>query len=162
MAERHRNGRGDFALSAADHERDAECARLQALGYTYRQIGSALGIPTTTAFQAVRRVHRAAGAEARDQIRESVLSRIEAVAARMEEIADSDHYAVAQGRVVYDEEGNPVLDQAPVIAAAKVLLDTARDVRKLMGIDEPVRTETKVDGTQTVSYKITGADPDKI
>lgn len=143
-------------MTAKSHERDAEAARLHALGYTYDQIAAELGCSHGTAFNAVRRVHRAAGAEARDQIREAALSRIEAVAARMEQIADGDHRAVAQGRVVLDENGEPVFDASPVIAASKVLLETVRDVRKLLGLDEqPVQ---KVDQTSTVRYEVVGLE----
>lgn len=134
---------------------DVQAARLRARRLTYQQVADELGIPLTTAYDRVQRVYKAAKVEATEMARHMERERLDALWQRAEEIATREHYVVAHGKVVIDDLGHPIVDDAPVIAARREQRMIAESYRKLEGLDAP----TKVEQSGGVTYSIVGVDP---
>lgn len=54
------------------------------------------------------------------------------------------HITVQHGKIVRDEDGNPVIDDAPTLNAIDRILKIAERRARLRGLDAPVRTKIEV------------------
>lgn len=134
---------------------DIQAARLRNKRYTYRQIAEAMGCSNSTAYDRVQRVYKDAKVEATEMARHMERERLDELWQRAEEIANRTHYVTAHGKIVLDKDGNPVIDDGPVLAARREQRALAESYRKLEGLDQP----QKVEQSGSVEYKISGADP---
>ncbi len=162
---RVRGKSGKFIAQLDTAERDAEAARLRVRGQTYQQIADALGYTSEgTAHTAVQRAMKAKPAEVADDVRALEVARLDDLYARALVVAEREHLAHGNGRVVYEEcpgvrhkghvefghrvdrEGNaagcrglPVLDDGPLLAAIDRLIKIQDRRAKLLGLDAPTR-----------------------
>ncbi len=78
--------------------------------------------------------------------------------ARCMEIAETDHVMVSHGRIVYDDDGQPLKDTAPVLAAFRELRGALADFRRMTGMDKP----SKVEHSGGVKYELVGVNPEDL
>lgn len=177
---RTRNGKGRFDRDPDTVARDAEAARLRARSLTYRQIGEALGMSTSSAHEAVQRALADTLEEPAAAVRELELSKLDAMERAVLEVLERAHVSISQGRVVrrrtdqveqnpdgtdkVDDEGilvhvwEDVLDDGPVLQAVDRLLKVQVRRAALLGLDAPTKAQTGV----TIAYEIVGVDLDQV
>ncbi|MFJ4837165.1 hypothetical protein [Streptomyces sp. NPDC088746] len=138
--ERLRNGKGRFDRSITSVERDAAAAGLRADGKTYKEIAAELGYSDKG--EAWRGVQKAKA----DVAREPVAKLIQTEAAQLDalyvaalEVLERDHVMVSHGRIVKDDDGEPLLDDGPKLNAIRELRALRESYRKLFGTDAPSR-----------------------
>ena len=130
-------------------EIDAEAARLRSRGMTYRQIGRAMGCSHVAAQGRVQRALAAVASEAVEEIRQFEGERLDHLVEEAERILATDHVVVSHGKVIRDDQGIPLLDDAPRLRAIAELRALSESRRKLHGADAPARTEHKVTFEET-------------
>ena len=54
------------------------------------------------------------------------------------------HFAVAWGKLVYDESGAAVLDDAPILQAVQVLIRLEERKARILGYESPVKRSVEV------------------
>jgi len=158
-----RGGDGRFTRSPDTAERDAEAARLRARGQSYRAIGEALGISQGSAHDAVQRALRATVAEAAADARALELERLDALYEAAMAVLEREHVTVSNGKVIR-LNGEPLPDDAPVLAAIDRLLRVSESRRKLLGLDAPARLKAEVSADRTarildLAAQLSGDDP---
>jgi hypothetical protein len=180
MAARTRDGKGRFDRDPDTVKRDGEAAALRARSWTYRQIGEALGMSTSSAHEAVQRALADTLEEPAAAVRALELEKLDALERAVLVVLEREHVTVSQGRVVrrrtdeiekdkdgedkVDGDGNPVyvwediLDDSPVLAAVDRLLKVADRRAKLLGLD----SATKIDVSGGVKYEIVGVSADQL
>jgi hypothetical protein len=140
---RSRNGRGKYTRDLAHADRDGRACLLISQGWTYQQVADELGYADRgSCWHAVRRTladtARASGAEA---LRGQQLAEMAELRRRMWQVVEDPPPLVDRlGRVVRDDDGEPVPDAQAVTAAAAVIIRAAERVAKLRGLDAPRRT----------------------
>ncbi|MEU6597864.1 hypothetical protein [Streptomyces flaveolus] len=139
-----RDGRGRYTRSVDTAERDAEAARLFTQGLNYREIGEELGVTKWTAMRAVARAAQAVAKEAGQEVLKYHASRLEYAYAKAIEIAEADHVMVSHGKVVCGEDGKPLRDHAPVLAALREARQTLDSFRIMFGLNQPVKVDATV------------------
>jgi hypothetical protein len=115
--------------------------------WDYRQIASAMNCDVGTSWRRVQRGLRIIDAptlEAAERARAAHRARLEAATEVAMEVMDRDHVHVAHGKVVVDDAGNPVLDDAPKLAAADRIRTLSESLRKLDGLDAPQSVEVSI------------------
>ena len=133
--------------SSETMERDARAADLFRRGLSYRQIGAELGVSGHSAFEAVRRAARDAATDS--------LAAAEALALMLERQQDyrraayrvltAKHYQVTQaGNMVRGPDGQPLLDDAPVLNALDRLVRIDQEEAKLLGLYAPAKSRVEV------------------
>ncbi|WP_097921753.1 hypothetical protein [Streptomyces sp. wa1063] len=135
-----RDGKGRYTRSIESVRRDAEAADLRSERKSYQQIAEALGYSDKG--EAWRGVQRAKA----DVAREPVTRLIRSEAAQLDdlyvsalEVLERDHIMVSHGKIVKDDDGNPLLDDGPKLAAIRELRTIRESYRKLFGADAPSR-----------------------
>ncbi|MGW1463852.1 hypothetical protein ACWCPT_05790 [Streptomyces sp. NPDC002308] len=138
--DRVRNGKGRYIRTIDSVRRDAAAAGLRAQGRGYKEIAAELGYSSKG--DAWRGVERAKA----DVAREPVARLVQTEAAQLDElytaaleVLERDHVMVSHGKVVRGEDGQPLLDDAPKLAAIRELRAVRESYRKLFGIDAPAR-----------------------
>ncbi|MFJ6143108.1 hypothetical protein ACIQH7_05885 [Streptomyces anulatus] len=150
---RPHGGDGQFVRSLTTAERDAEAARLRSLGWTYPRIAAELDFKhRADAHNAVKRVLKETVREAGDDVRALELERLDAELSRLADVEREvwtvlkrKHVTVSNGQVIRID-GEPLLDDAPVLQAADrlVKIEDARRKNgerraKLLGLDAPTK-----------------------
>jgi hypothetical protein len=124
---------------------DTEAAELRAQRLTYPQIAAKQGCSVSTAYQRVRRAIASVPYEAVEELRRVELESLDELEQRVREVLVRAHVKIDHGRVIRDEDtGAPMLDDAPVLAAAQQLL-RIKDMRaKLTGAYAPTKSAVTV------------------
>ncbi len=150
---RPHGGDGRFVGSLTTAQRDAEAARFRTQGWTYQRIADYLGFKQRAdAYNAVKRVLDATVREAGDDVRALELGRLDAELARLADVEREvwtvlkrKHVTVSNGQIIR-LEGEPLLDDAPVLQAADRLVRIEDARRKngerrarLLGLDAPTK-----------------------
>jgi hypothetical protein len=134
---------GDARLSQAEQERERaiEAARLRALRLEYKQIAERLGYADASgAWRAVKRGRELTVREPHQDMVLMDLSELDEMAREAWRVLRDTHYVVDRGEVVR-LDGEPLLDDAPVLTAIGRLLDIQRRRATLVGLDAPKRVE---------------------
>jgi hypothetical protein len=156
----------------------AQVAELRDRGLTYRAIGAELTISPATAWRYheawIRELrqgdpdlrNRAADAlrEQHEMIRRE-RERLEQERATVVEVLTARHLTVSHGTVITDENGEPLEDDAPVLAA-QAQLNAIRD-REVKLADHEAKllglyAKTEVNHTGTVKYEVVGLSGDEL
>jgi hypothetical protein len=127
--------------SVAAADLDARCLDLRRSGVTYRQIAAQLGISAANAHKRVTRALDRTRREPAAGLRELELGRLDALQAALTTVLRRQHVTISAGKVVLDTDGQPYLDDGPVVAAAQALVRVQESRRKLLGLDEPARAD---------------------
>jgi len=101
-------------------ERDYRAYDLFRRGLSYRQIGAELGVNEKTAWEAVRRAARENAGDPleAEAARQVFLDRFQDYRRAAQRVLSSRHYVTVQsGKIVTGPDGNPLLDDDPVLRA---------------------------------------------
>lgn len=137
--EHSRNTQGRFIRNQPEVENDRAAAELRAQGLTYRAIAKELGCSLSNAYQRVQRAWAATLAPAADEARAVELQRLEDAHDAALAVLLREHITVSHGRVVKDDDGNAIVDDAPVLQAVDRIRALSESRRKLLGLDAPSR-----------------------
>lgn len=118
---------------------DAEAARLRGEGLSYKQIAQRMGCTKSTAFERVHRAWRDTLTEPAEQARAVELARLEDAHDAALAVLLRDHITVSHGRIIVDDDGQPILDDGPRLAAIDRIRALSESRRKLLGLDAPTR-----------------------
>ncbi|HYS41928.1 MAG TPA: hypothetical protein VEO01_40440 [Pseudonocardiaceae bacterium] len=137
-----RGPKGRFVRTADTAERDAEAARLRARGQSYRAIAAELGyVDHAGARKAVQRALVAIVAEPAEEVRALQLEQLDRLALAALGVLERNHVTVSHGRIIRDDNEQPILDDGPVLTAIDRLLKIQERRAKLLGLDAPARHE---------------------
>lgn len=142
-------GNGRFMSPRNQPERDAWAAeRWAADGWTFQRIADAMGMADkSSAYAAVQRGmrHTKEITEATtEKARAAHRTRLEYALEVVLGILESEHVQVSHGRIIKDDQGVPLLDDGPRLAAIDRLRALSESLRKLDSIDQPAKVETTV------------------
>lgn len=152
-AERTRDGGGRYAIDPATAERDAEAARLAREGLTYQEIADELGMANRgVAWRAVARCRAEVRKEAGEELIAVERAELDRLYVAACEIIETQHIAVSNGRVVRDDDGTPIHDDGPRVAAIGAARQIRESYRKLLGLDQPAKQEI----SGGVKYEVVG------
>lgn len=155
---RARNGRGRFVRHIDTAQRDADACRLRSNGATYQEIADQLGYPDRQAARtAVTRALREIVAEPAAELRTLELARLDRMWNVAWRILEDQHVTVSQGRVVHTDDGQPVADVGPVLAAIDRLLKIQERRARLLGLDAPTRVQVTPDEVEQEIARLTAA-----
>jgi AcrR family transcriptional regulator len=145
-------------------ERRVRIVELRDQGLTFREIVAETGLAYGTVWQHYQKAMRdlpAAISEAHaERAAERVgeqLRRIDMEREAVMEVLTARHVTVNQGRVV-TEDGQPILDDAPVLAAVDRLVKLDDQEAKLLGL----YAEQKVNLSGGLKYEIVGVSPEDL
>ncbi|GAA3470402.1 hypothetical protein [Nonomuraea roseola] len=171
-----RGGDGQFTRDPDTAARDAEACRLRTQNLSYQDIADQLGYASkSSAYDAVQRALKATVQEPAEELRQLELMQLDELARKAREVLERRHVTVSQGRVVrlgqpfIDDDGNaavddgrgdPIEDDAPVLAAIDRMLKIQERRAKLLGLDIPVKQ--LVGGDVTVTYSFEGISLDDL
>lgn len=148
-----RDSRGRYTRNPDTARRDAQAAELRAQGWTLQQIADELGYyDRSSVRQGIRRALRDIIEGPAQRLLQLHTERLETLYAAALEILEADHVMVSQGRVMKDDDGNPIPDPGPKLSAIREARATLESFRKLTGLD----ARQKVDVTGGVRYEIVG------
>jgi hypothetical protein len=154
-----RDGRGRYIRTLETAQQDAEVARLYTDGsHTFQQIADQLGISKWAAIRSYQRAIREVVQGAGEEALKVQVDRLEYLFAQTIEVLETDHVVVSHGRVVKDDEGNPLIDSGPKLAAIREARANLESFRKLTGLDQPA----KVQHSGGVTYELVGVDPEEL
>lgn len=129
-------------------ERDAQAADLYRRGLTYRQIATQMGWRSpSAAFGAVR---RAARDSAKDPLAQAealalILDRLQDYRRLAWRVATTAHYVTTQsGKLVTGPDGNPLRDDAPVLASVDRLLKLDQEEARLRDLYPAAKSRVEV------------------
>ena len=129
-------------------EKDARAADLFRRGLTYRQISEQMGWRSpNAAFEAVRRAAREAGRTslAAEEALRMMLERQQDYRRHVYRVLAARHYHLTQaGDVATGPDGQPLLDDAPVLNAVDRLVRIDVEEAKLLGLYAPAKTRVEV------------------
>lgn len=148
-----RNNTGRFVTDPAIADRDAQAAHLRKQGATYQQIADHLGYTNRgSAHHAVMRTMAEVRKDAGEKLIAVEREELERLYEAALELLETDHQAVAQGKAVYDDAGQPIYDAQPKIAAINAARQIRESYRKLLGLDQPAKQEI----SGGVKYEVVG------
>lgn len=150
-----RDGNGKYEYDITAVQRDAQAALLKAEGKTYQQIADILGYSDRgNAWRGVRRAKLAVLREPAEHLIQVEANEIDELYVAAREILDREHPLVSHGHVVLGDDGQPLLDDGPRLAAIREMRALRVEYRKLYGLD----AEKKVNISGGVRYEIVGID----
>lgn len=156
MANPNQNARGKktgrYVVTLASAERDAHIANLIAEGWSHRDIAAELGIHRSTVAEAHRRAIRAVLQDPGEKLLALHMARLEFMFSKLAEMAEDDYITVSHGKIVRDDDGNPVPDIGPKIAAYREARASLESFRRLVGLDQPTKIQAQV--TETTQQDI--------
>jgi hypothetical protein len=123
---------------------------------TYQQIADAVGYSNKgDAWRAIQRCREAVLSQAGAELVAAEAQQLDDLFVHAMEILERDHVMVSHGRVVKDDDGNPLPDDGPKLAALREMRAIRESYRKLLGVDQPA----KVEHSGGVTYELVGVDP---
>jgi hypothetical protein len=126
-------------------ERRSQAVDMRIAGSSFKAIADALGYKTASAAcQDVGRALEAAVAgqtRSVEAYREEELQRLDVLLADAWAVLKRDHVTVSHGRIVVDDNGEPILDDGPTLSAIDRILKIQERRAKFLGLDAPTRVE---------------------
>jgi hypothetical protein len=135
------NGRG-YRQSLESLERDAQALRLSSMGYSHSQINEQLRFGgVSNVGRALKRAReRVLSAPVKQHVA-TQLAKLDYIGARLIEIMFRQHVVVSGGKIVTDDQGNPLQDAGPELACLRELRSVSESTRKLLGIDAAAKLD---------------------
>jgi DNA-binding CsgD family transcriptional regulator len=146
------------APNRRDPTRDAEILRLWTTGHTQTAIGKRYGLTQQRVQQIIERERRTIGDTDRQRIIEREIAFLDQIRRTAMDIADVTPAPATtpKGDLVVDpDDGRIVRDHSERLAALARAQATSQDLRRLLGLDQPVKAEL----SGGVRYEIVGVDP---
>jgi hypothetical protein len=137
-------GRVALIDKVAVREREARALELRRDGLTYAQIGEVLGVNRQMATRIVQRGLDRIVREPAEQIRRLELDRLDHLQVEGLNVLHRRHVVVQGGKVVKDDDGQPIVDDGPTLHAIHTVLKVQARRAKLLGLDAPAKVEAKV------------------
>lgn len=137
-----RDGNGRFVETIESLERDAQALRLRSMGYSLAEIDKHLGYGGPG--NASRAISKAREKIMRPAVAEHVavqLARLDYIALSLMEIKQRQHVVTSGGKIVTDDQGNPLRDAGPELACLRELRAVGESTRKMLGLDAAVKLE---------------------
>lgn len=135
-----RDAHGHYIRTPETAARDARAAQLRAEGWTIQAIADELGYNSkTSATLAIRRALQAIVHGPAEQLLSLYVDRLENLYHAAEDIREQDHVVVSHGKIIKDDDGNPLTDSGPKLAAIREARETLVSMRKMLGLDAPSR-----------------------
>lgn len=153
-----RDGNNRFTGSIDIDRRDAAATQYLAdhPGTTYQQIADLFGYADRgNAWRAVDKCKKAVLQQAGTALIASEAAQLDEMFVAAMEVLERDHVVVSHGKVITGEDGRPLLDDGPKLAALREMRMIRESYRKLLGVDQP--TQVAVSGA--VKYEVVGVDP---
>lgn len=137
-----RDRMGRFIKTLESAERDREACRLRARGETYQAISDRLGYgDEANARRAVKECIDAVRAEGGRELKAIQRDQLDYLTRQVLAVLERQHLTITQSGKIVTVDGEPVIDDAPVLAATDRLLRIMERRAKLEGIDAPERRE---------------------
>lgn len=136
--------RPGFTPRAEVAARRARVVELRTEHIPYALIATQLGISESTARSDYQRALEQRKREQDEQAHLTVIRELvtlDAAARVAWQVLRKDHIHVQHGKIVRDEDGTPVLDDAPTLNAIDRILKIAERRARLLGLDAPTRIE---------------------
>lgn len=141
--QRPRDSKGHWIRTTESVQRDAEAARLyqqmdprltlddiaRQLGYTHR----------ADVWWAIRRARADIVLKTAGKLTALEEAELDELYAQTLRIIERDHLTVSHGKIIKDDDGNPLLDDGPKLAALREARAIRESFRKLKGLDAPSR-----------------------
>ena len=112
-------------------------------GLSFPKIAEMLGVSRDTAYDdwdaAMRLDYQAP--EEREAAKRAERMKLDEAERRLLEVMNRVHYAHGNGKMVRDEDGNPLIDDGPIIAATSAWVRIMQRRAKLDGLDAPTQFE---------------------
>lgn len=154
-----RDGRGHYVRTPETAKRDAQAADLRAEGLSFQAIADQLGYADkTSARLAVRRALRDIVQGPAEKLLNLHMERLETLYEQALEVMEADHVVVSHGKIVKADDGTPLVDSGPKLAAIREARASLESFRKLTGLD----AEKKINLSGGVKYEVVGIDPDDL
>ena len=134
-----RDSGGSFVRTLATAEDDAEAARMRSAGFSYREIAKAANCSASAAHDRVQRALAAVPMEAVRELRQVELARMDDLVKQASGILLREHPMISHGRLIAG-----VFDVRPKLLAIQALLRISESRRRLLGLDEPIKHEVRV------------------
>jgi hypothetical protein len=150
-----------MADKVAVREREARALALRRDGHTYAEIGEVLCVNRQMATRVVKRGLDRIVREPAEQVRVLELERLDQAQVEALAVLRSHHVLVQGGRVIKDDDGQPLADPGPVLAAIGTLLKIMERRAKLLGLDRPARHDVSAD-LSVVSIDALDAEIDRL
>jgi Winged helix-turn-helix DNA-binding len=128
-------------VDAADM--DARCLDLRRAGLSYRDIARQVGLSVSNVHNRVTRSLDRTRREPADALRELELERLDTLQVQLTQVLGRRHVTVSGGRIVLDEDDQPLLDDGPTVSAAQALVRVSESRRRLLGLDAPNRVDVR-------------------
>lgn len=136
---------GQFVRTPDTARRDAQAAELRAQGRTYQQITDELGYADRgNAHRAVRRALRDIVKGPAEKLIQQEAARLDTLYEEALAVLERDHLTVSHGRIIYGDDGQPILDDGPKLAAIDRLVKIRESYRRLFGLDAAVKVDARV------------------
>ncbi len=123
---RPRSGNGKWRRDLSTVERDQRAAQLASKGWTYSEIAAELGYANRAgAYRAAQRCIYETAVEdgTTEELRRQQIEELRQLRQRMLAVLDNPPPAISRtGKVVVDDQGEPVPDAAAIVAAAAVII----------------------------------------
>lgn len=152
-----RDGGGKFIRTVETAERDAKAARMRSRGMSYRDIARALHIDVRTAHTAVKNAMQEIIREDAEAAIQFELDRLDEMHQAALKVLERHHIVVSNGQVVR-LDGEPMQDDGPVLSAIDRIVRISESRRKLLGLDQPAKTQV----SGGVTYEVVGINPDDL
>jgi hypothetical protein len=142
------DGRGRFVRTIDHVEQDREAAVLYQRFASYSEVGRVQGVDTATAYRRVQRALYLEPDDTTEAARRVALARLNAMALIAQQVAEEDHIAHSNGRVIYVEnkagERVPLRDRGPNLAALDKLRKIEDQRNRILGTYAPTATRLEV------------------
>jgi hypothetical protein len=122
-------------------ERDARALELRAAGASFRQIADRLGVSVGTAWKCVDRGLAATRQEPSGKLRKLERERLDRLTVEAVQVLQARHVVVSGGKIITGDDGEPLIDHGPRLAAINTLTRLMERRARLEGLDEPTRHE---------------------
>lgn len=137
---------GKFLKTLESAARDAEACRMLERGHTYQEISDTLGFGNRGhAYRAIQQALAALPRESAMELRRVRTNQLNHLLFNAMQIMGRTYPVVSQsGQIVKDENGEPLLDEGPRLAAIDKARRIIMDLAKIEGTIAPVRTEAVI------------------
>src|SRR5215207_7359295 len=102
--------------------RDARALELRAGGASFRVIADRLGVSVSTAWKCVDRGLAATRQEPSGKLRKLERERLDRLTVEAVQVLQAHHVVVSGGKIVTDDDGQPLVDHSPTLAAINTLV----------------------------------------
>jgi uncharacterized protein YegP (UPF0339 family) len=135
--DRPRDGQGKFLESPGTAERDAEALRMRSRGHSFETIAQTLGYGhRANAQRAIKRAVAALQKEPAEEIYAQQIENLNNMRRAVYAVLEKNHVVVQNGRIIFLDKFNPLIDYKPVLEAVDRLLKIEDRFAKLHNLDQ--------------------------